>query len=336
MLWAGFAAIYLWEKLWDLPHNPYLSAWLLLIITAGAVIGSVIYERRLWCRYLCPIGGMNGMFAKLSMLELRSTQQVCGSQCSTFGCYKGGDATPVSFANALTTEGQATGGCPLYSHPAQLSDNRDCVLCMSCLKACPNRSVQLNLRFPAADLIENHNWFWAEVALMLLLLGGVFMHYSHRLLGWVCFGEIPLNSEHLLTALPIVTFLLSIPFAATYLIHAIARFCDRQMPDYLTVIYAYLPMTLAANLAYYIPSAITEAGTILPVIARTFGYSGAGLPTLTWSLDVAAFLQGITLLSALAFSIYPLLKISQRPFLSNLPHLFLMTGFTVMFFQLMF
>jgi hypothetical protein len=29
------------------------------------------------------------MFAKLSMLELRSTQQVCGSQCSTFGCYKG-------------------------------------------------------------------------------------------------------------------------------------------------------------------------------------------------------------------------------------------------------
>jgi len=31
-------------------------------------------------------------------------------------------------------------------HPAQLEDNRDCVLCMTCLKACPHRSVELNLR----------------------------------------------------------------------------------------------------------------------------------------------------------------------------------------------
>ncbi|NEO27429.1 MAG: cyclic nucleotide-binding domain-containing protein, partial [Kamptonema sp. SIO4C4] len=108
LLFAGFWAIYLWEKLWDLPHNPALSAWLLVIITAGAIICSLIYERRLWCRYLCPIGGMNGMFAKLSMVELRSTQQICGTQCSTFGCYKGSDATPVSFSNSLPTEGQAT------------------------------------------------------------------------------------------------------------------------------------------------------------------------------------------------------------------------------------
>jgi polyferredoxin len=65
-------------------------------------------------------------------------------------------ATPVLFPDALPTEGQATGGCPLYSHPAQLQDNRDCMLCMTCLKACPNRSGQLNLRFPATDLLEHH------------------------------------------------------------------------------------------------------------------------------------------------------------------------------------
>jgi polyferredoxin len=64
-LWAGFVAIYFWEKLWDLPHTAYLSAWLLVIIAVGAVIGSLIYERRLWCRYLCPIGGMNGLLFPL-------------------------------------------------------------------------------------------------------------------------------------------------------------------------------------------------------------------------------------------------------------------------------
>lgn len=336
LLWLGFVAIYLWEKLWDLPHTPYLSASLLLTIAAGAVIGSIIYERRLWCRYLCPIGGMNGMFAKLSMVELRSVQQVCGSQCNVFACYKGSDTNQVNFTDTLPTEGQATQGCPLYSHPAQLQDNRDCVLCMTCLKACPNRSVQVNLRFPGTDLLENHQGFWAEAALMLLLFGGVFMHYSHRLLAWFGFREIHLDSEHLLIAIPVVTLLLSIPFITTYFAHQIARMIDREMPDYLTVVYAYLPLTLAANLAYYIPSAITEAGKILPVIARTFGYSGAGLPTLTWSMDVAAFLQGVTLLFIPIFSIYPLIKITKRPLLSNLPHIFLTTGLIVVFFRLMF
>lgn len=335
MLFVGFVAIYLWEHLWDLPHTAYLSAWLLIAITAGAVVGSLIYERRLWCRYLCPIGGMNGMFAKLSMIEVRSAQQVCGSQCSTFGCYKGSAATPVTFANALPTEGQATEGCPLYSHPAQLRDNRDCVLCMTCLKACPHRSVQINLRFPASDLLDDHQGFWAEAALMLLLLGGVFMHHDRLILSWVGLGQFPVDSDHLLIGMPIVTVLLGVPAVLTYGVHAIARLLDRQMPDYLTVVYAYLPLTLAANLAHYVPAAITEAGKILPVIARTLGFSGQGLPTLTWSPDVAAFLQGVTLLSGIAFSLYPLLRITKRPLLSHVPHLLLMVSLVILCFQLM-
>ncbi len=335
ILFGGFVAIYLWEKLWDLPHHAVLSAWLLLAITAGAVIFSLIYERRLWCRYLCPIGGMNGMFAKLAMVELRSTQQVCGSQCSTFGCYKGSSATPVTFADALPTEGQATGGCPLYSHPAQLPDNRDCVLCMTCLKACPHRSVQLNLRFPTSDLLDHHRGFWAEVALLLLLFGGVFMHHAQRLLGWLGFHDVPLDADHLLTSTPIALALLSIPAVLTYGTQAIARLLDPEQPTYLTLIYAYLPFTLAANLAHYIPSAVTEAGQILPVLARTLGFSGTGLPTLTWSADVAAFLQGVTLLSALIFSVYPLLRITKCTLLSNLPHLLLIAGLTVTSFWLM-
>ncbi|WP_340643455.1 4Fe-4S binding protein [Phormidium pseudopriestleyi] len=334
-LWAGFVAIYLWEKLWDLPHHANLSAWLLLIIAGGAVICSIIYERRLWCRHLCPIGGMNGMFAKLAVVELRSTQQVCGTQCSTFGCYQGGDATPVNFPDALPTEGQATGGCPLYSHPAQLLDNRDCMLCMSCLKACPNRSVQLNFRSPAADLFENHKGFPAEIALLLLLFGGVFLHCSQPILAWFGWGDLAIDSGHLAIAIPVVLLLLSIPLILTYITHKIAELFDPEMPDYQTVVYAYMPMVLAGNLAYYLPSAMTEAGQILPVIARTFGFSGDGLFTLTWSLDVAQFAQGLTLISFLAFSLFPLLKITRRPLAKNLPHIILMGAFVVVWFQLM-
>ena len=136
-LFGLFALILLWEELWDLENTAYLSAWLLLLITAGTMICSAIFERRFWCRYLCPIGGMNGLFAKLSMTELRAQQGTCSAECTTYQCYKGGVAKG---------EGQETNGCPLYSHPAQLTENRDCVLCMTCLKACPHRSVEFNLR----------------------------------------------------------------------------------------------------------------------------------------------------------------------------------------------
>ncbi|HEY9297917.1 MAG TPA: sigma 54-interacting transcriptional regulator, partial [Phormidium sp.] len=80
-LFGLFVLIFLWEELWNLENTAYLSACLLLLITAGAMIFSAIFERRFWCRYLCPIGGMNGLFAKLSMTELRAQQGTCSAEC---------------------------------------------------------------------------------------------------------------------------------------------------------------------------------------------------------------------------------------------------------------
>eukprot|EP00879_Flechtneria_rotunda_P013356 GHRR01013946.1.p1 GENE.GHRR01013946.1~~GHRR01013946.1.p1 ORF type:complete len:902 (+),score=300.53 GHRR01013946.1:340-3045(+) len=167
-LFGLFAAILVWEEVWDLPDKAALSSWLLLLITGGAVVCSAIFERRLWCRYLCPIGGMNGLFAKLSMTELRARQGVCSGTCSTYHCYRGGPPEPP--------EGQETLGCPVYSHPAQLTDNRNCVLCMTCLKACPHRSIEFRLRLPGVDLWTSHKPAWSEVALQFMLLGAVYLH----------------------------------------------------------------------------------------------------------------------------------------------------------------
>jgi hypothetical protein len=83
------------------------------------------------------------------------------------------------------------------------------------------------------------------------------------------------------------------------------------------------------------PAFITEAGKVLPITTHAVGLNGIALPTLTWGLEVAQFLQGCILLSALAFSPYILLKITKRSWLSNLPHLLLMGGLTTLFFKLM-
>lgn len=102
---------------------------------------------------------------------------------------------------------------------------------------------------------------------------------AQRLLGELGFHDIPINADHLLTSTPIALALLSIPAVLIYGTYAIARLFDPEQPTYLTVIYAYLPFTLAANLAHYILAAVTETGRILPVLAQTLGFRGTGLPT---------------------------------------------------------
>jgi polyferredoxin len=55
---------------------PFLTGILFIFISAIAVIISFIYERRTFCRYLCPIGGLIGIYSLFSAVELRSKD--CG------------------------------------------------------------------------------------------------------------------------------------------------------------------------------------------------------------------------------------------------------------------
>lgn len=95
--WAqavGFAAIVLWEDVYHLNNSGVLSSALLLLITSGATIGSLLYEKRFWCRYLCPVGGMFGLFSKLASTELRAQRGVCSAECTNdrtnpYACYVG-------------------------------------------------------------------------------------------------------------------------------------------------------------------------------------------------------------------------------------------------------
>ncbi len=302
-LFGLFTLIFLWEELWDLENTAYLSACLLLLITAGAMIFSAIFERRFWCRYLCPIGGMNGLFAKLSMTELRAQQGICSASCTTYQCYKGGPQKG---------EGMETDGCPLYSHPAQLTDNRDCVLCMTCLKACPHRSVEVNLRPPGIELWTTHVPRSYEVALLLLLLGGVYLHRLPELQTWLGLN-LDLNSfgQHLQLSL----LALIIPALVPVIAYGFMRLSNWKQKSrrFIEIAYGYLPLVLGGNLAHYLRLGLQEGGRILPVTFATFGLNGEQLPVLVAHPAVIEFLQGTTLIFAVLFSIVLTKKIARQP-----------------------
>ena len=310
-LFGLFALILLWEELWNLEDTAYLSACLLLLITAGAMIFSAIFERRFWCRYLCPIGGMNGLFAKLSMTELRAQQGTCSAECNTYQCYKGG---------AAKGEGQETNGCPLYSHPAQLADNKDCVLCMTCLKACPHRSVEFNLRPPGIELWTTHTPHAYEVALLFLLLNIVFLHRLPEIS--VRLGlDLHLDrfSNHVLVSLMALTIPLAIPLFAQSLERIIGINRKYSPRKFIEVAYGYLPLVLAGNLAHYLRLGLNEGGRILPVTMATFGLNGSSLPVLVAHPAVIAFLQGTSLIIGALLSILLTQKIARQQFKYLLP-----------------
>ena len=320
LLAAGFAAILLWESLADLPDTAWLSSCLLLLITAGAVIGSLTYEKRFWCRFLCPVGGMNGLFAKLSLLELRAEAGTCSGSCHTYGCFKGGPAEG---------EGLATAGCPLGTHPAHLHDNRNCVLCLSCAQACPHRSVQLRLRPPAADLQRGMAPPAGEAALILVLAGGICLHHWQRLLGAVPLAPANLAAGPLLPRLAFACLALALPAALWLLLRWALAFGNRQGRPWLGL-YVLLPLLWAVLLADHLPLGMAEAGRVLPLsLAPLLPQLAERLPSWSAQPEVIGFCQSLVILPAALLCLVlqrRLLPHGWRASLASLPLLLGLAG----------
>lgn len=278
---AGFALILIWEALGNLPNTAWLSSCLLLLITAGAVVCSLRFEKRFWCRYLCPIGGMNGLFAKLSILELRAQAGICSGNCNSYACFKGGPAEG---------EGMASNGCPLGTHPAHLRDNRNCVLCLTCAQACLHRSVRLAIRPPAADLQRSMAIPFGEPALLLILAGSISLDHWQRLWGWHALAPESLSSGPLLPRLAFATLALAIP---SLLVLCARPFFSQTRLD--RTVYGLLPLIWSLLLADHLPLGMEEAGLLLPVSASPLLEEGAwNLPHWQADLHVIAFCQSLS------------------------------------------
>jgi hypothetical protein len=132
-----FLVIFWIEILTDMRSNPLYTSILLIVIQLAAVFISALYPRHTWCRHFCPLGGFIGTASIGSLVEVRSDPSVCLNKCTTFDCYVG--------------KGEVK-GCPMSQHLPYLDNNLDCKLCFNCVRNCPHRSVQVNLRFPAREV----------------------------------------------------------------------------------------------------------------------------------------------------------------------------------------
>ncbi len=157
---AGGILFIVWiECATDMRSSPAGLGVLLVSMFVLAFILNTLYARQAWCRYVCPLGGMTGVLARTSMLELRADSAVCLSRCSSHECYVG---TPE------------TEGCPFDQVVATLHSNHFCKICGLCAKNCPYDAIELNLRPPGYELGLVRHVRTGTGFLVLGLTGGLF------------------------------------------------------------------------------------------------------------------------------------------------------------------
>jgi transcriptional regulator with GAF, ATPase, and Fis domain/polyferredoxin len=238
-----FCFVILWfEEVTNIYVSPGITGFLVLFIFSLALLTSILYERMVWCRYLCPWGILNGIFSMASVMELRSNRHVCLTQCKTNVCFEGSENVP---------------GCPMFEHPYGMESNKNCTLCGNCIKNCPNNSIQLNLRSAAKELwVKLHPRLSDSVLSIslafLFLLKIVLDGKTVNNFIFSGYGRYSLYGGLIYTALFLLTILLSAGFLK--LINYGAVVPENRAKSRITesIGYAFIPLALTGYLSYYL------------------------------------------------------------------------------------
>ncbi len=296
---AGFLLLALFSL--PLLTQPAITALVLLALLLLATGLSLVYERRVFCRYLCPVGGFVGLYATVAPLELRVRDpQVCASHTEK-ACYVG----------------NASGyGCPWFVFPGSLTRNTPCGLCAECLRACPLDNVVINLRPFGADLMQERGWRLDEAFKGLVMLTCAVL-YSAVLLGpW---GELKAAANAVMTpawlGYALAFLALNVLVVPGLFLGAVtlSRWPDRRVPGALRrafIGYArvLIPLGLAAWIAFSLGLVLVNGSYALAALADPFGWGWdlfglAHVPWMPLIPKLIPYLQALILIGGLAAAV---------------------------------
>ena len=303
----GFLSVALFSTI--ILTRPNITAWLLLAFILVGVVMSVLYKNRVFCRYVCPVGGFIGLYSMVSPLELRVRDpQVCLDH-KTKDCVTGN-------ANGY--------GCPWMVFPGQLERNTYCGMCAECLRTCPKNNVTFNLRSFGSDLLVANERKLDEAYKAFIMLTCA-LSYSVVLLGswgwlknWANMDTIP----HWLTYAVVFLALNLLVVPGVFLAFAwiAQRLNSKRLPlKRVFVDYAYtlVPMGLAAWMAFSLGFVLVNGSYALQVLSDPFGWGWNlfGTASIHWTpffTNLIPFLQVGILITGLLFSVNTAFKIAQQ------------------------
>ncbi|WP_420474575.1 4Fe-4S binding protein [Noviherbaspirillum sp. ST9] len=142
---------------------PLATALMAIIMLVLSVIFMLLYERKAFCRYACPVGRTLGYYSRLAPVSVRPVEQSTCDTCKTLECYNGSkDIEP----------------CPTHLVVGRFSQNTNCLSCGSCMLSCPKQNVTWRLR-PLGSEAKDQSQArpqWDGAWFMLALLGITIFH----------------------------------------------------------------------------------------------------------------------------------------------------------------
>lgn len=294
--------------------RPSVTAWVLLEMMLAAIGLSIFYEKRIFCRYVCPVGGFIGLYSLASGLELRVRDvDVCQAHTSK-DCVKG---------NACGY------GCPWMVYPGKLEANTYCGLCTECIKTCTEDNISLNIRPLGTDLpvLKNKKLDEAYKSIIMLTCA---VTYSAVLLGpwgWIKRWANMDTAGHwamyaagfLLVNLIIMPVLFLIP---TFISKKLANTKTSLRKWFIEYAYALIPIGLAGWMAFSLGFVLINGSYALTTLSDPFGWGWnlfntaqtSWQPVFSGSLP---YLQSAILYIGLWFSILLTYRIGKEQLLNH-------------------
>ena len=257
-----------WLELgWGVTTSPYATAVLSLLMVVLATVFIALYERRAFCRYVCPVGRTIGFYSQLAPVELRPINTDICASCSTLACYHGNNQVEP---------------CPTSLVMGRLQQNSYCLSCGNCARSCPDQNIGWRLRPPSVEAMQTarpHNdeaWFMLGLLALTLFHGITMMSFWES--GLSDFARLTGDSGRLLLSFSVGMMLsMATPLAAyallvettRRLIHTAHR--PRYGRLFSGLAFVALPLAFAYHLAHNLNHLIREHGNLLTLLTNPLG-----------------------------------------------------------------
>lgn len=299
---GGFALLALFSAV--VLTNALVTALVLAAFLLLATATALIYERRAFCRYLCPVGGFIGLYAQAAPLEVRVKDSAVCATHREKTCYTG---------NAV---GNNRGyGCPWGVFPGGLYKNTYCGLCLECVRTCPKDNIVFQIRAPGADLAEPRGRRLDEAYKGFIMMGSAAVYSAVMLGPWGVFkdaayqvGTLPwfaYAASFLLATLAVLPGLFWLAVAAG---RRLAPGQRTSKQAFIAFAYTLIPLGLAAWVAFSLGFVFANLTYIGPVLSDPFGrgWNLLGTVDLAWTplyTGVTPALQMLALVGGLWWSV---------------------------------
>ena len=291
---------------------------LVTFILLGAIIliafaAGLIFPKRTFCLYLCPVSGFQGLYAQFAAVEIRRKDPEICKKHTPKTCFVGNE------------NGH---GCPWHLTPFDFNKNTYCGMCMECFKTCPYDNMALNLRPPGVDLMvdtrkEPKGMDEAWKAFIMLGIATVFFLTFQGPWGFI---KDMVRAKTLPGYLGFVSFHAAFNLAVVPGIFFIFAFLSRLISGdrevqlkrvFVNFAYTLVPLGLGVWIAFSVGIILPNGSYILHIISDPFawGWNLFGTANFPWTpvlTEIMGYLQGAILLIMYLFSVAFAFKLSGR------------------------